>query len=112
MSADMKPVIARLVGLLVAGDYQEVVRLTGGVRLDAESIRKAITQYGRALVLPPESVYEQMDVIEIGNAVPQKWSINMPLWTAEEGRSDLTLSITVIRMDETYSMELDDIHVL
>jgi hypothetical protein len=112
MGADMKRVIARLVELLVAGDYKEVVRMTGGVRLDAESIRKAITQYGRALVLPPESAYEQLDVIEIQDAVPQKWSLNLPLWTVEEGRSELTLSATVVRTDETFSVELDDIHVL
>lgn len=35
-----------------------------------------------------------------------------PLWTREEGRSDLTLSVTAIKQGETYTVEVDDLHVL
>jgi hypothetical protein len=36
----------------------------------------------------------------------------MPLWTREEGRSDLSIAITVIADGEGFRIELDDIHVL
>lgn len=36
----------------------------------------------------------------------------MPLWTIEEGRSDLSLELTLVENDKTISIELDDIHVL
>ena len=53
-----------------------------------------------------------MDVIEVKNAQPRRWSIAMPLWTQEEGRSDLTLEITVIEQQNDFLVELDDIHIL
>ena len=73
---------------------------------------KAINDYGRKLVLPPEDVFELMDVVEVRNAQPQQWSVAMPLWTREEGRSDLSIGVTVIADEDGYSVELDDIHVL
>jgi hypothetical protein len=36
----------------------------------------------------------------------------MPLWTKEEGRSDLTLELTVTMGANDTQIELDDIHVL
>jgi hypothetical protein len=53
-----------------------------------------------------------MNVVEIKNAKPNRWSIAMPLWSKEEGRSDLTVEITVIEREGGELVELDDIHVL
>ena len=36
----------------------------------------------------------------------------MPLWTQEEGRSDLTVGMTIIEQQNNFVVELDDIHVL
>jgi hypothetical protein len=36
----------------------------------------------------------------------------MPLWTREEGRSDLSVEITLIAQNGDFRIELDDIHVL
>ena len=36
----------------------------------------------------------------------------MPLWTKEEGRSDLSIEVTVIKETSGFKIELDDIHVL
>jgi hypothetical protein len=36
-----------------------------------------------------------------------------PLWTAEEGRSDLTLELRLIEFaPEAYEVEIEDLHVL
>ena len=43
---------------------------------------------------------------------PPRWSVRMDLWTAEEGRSDLSLELTIIESGRGYTVELDDIHVL
>jgi hypothetical protein len=43
---------------------------------------------------------------------PDAVTLDVPLWTREEGRSDLTLSVTAIRRGETYTVEVDDLHVL
>jgi len=36
----------------------------------------------------------------------------MSLWTAEEGRSDLSLELTITESGNGYLIEVDDIHVL
>jgi hypothetical protein len=53
-----------------------------------------------------------MNAVEVKNAQPKKWSIAMPLWTHEEGRSDLTMEMTIIEKANGFAIELDDLHVL
>jgi hypothetical protein len=44
---------------------------------------------------------------------PKCWSVNLPLWTKEEGRSDLTLQMHFTESDGAlYAVEIDDLHVL
>jgi hypothetical protein len=50
-------------------------------------------------------VYEQ-------TSQPDAVTLDVPLWTREEGRSDLTLSVTAIKQGDTYTVEVDDLHVL
>ena len=40
-----------------------------------------------------------------------KWAVDLPLWTQEEGRSDLMLSMTAWDRDGTIAVEIDDIRV-
>jgi hypothetical protein len=39
-------------------------------------------------------------------------ALDVPLWTSEEGRSDLTLSLTATKRGGDYELEIDDLHVL
>jgi hypothetical protein len=71
----------------------------------------AIADYGRHLVSPPDSAFGFMDVVETLNVQPPRWSVVMPLWTQEEGRSDLSLELTIIREDDSFRVQLDDIHI-
>jgi hypothetical protein len=43
---------------------------------------------------------------------PRTWAVALDLWTAEEGRSDLTLSATVTAVGHNIDVEIDDLHVL
>jgi hypothetical protein len=77
-------------------NYLELERLSHGVRLKAEHIRAGIAEYGRVLALPPEGIYDLLDIILISNTHPAEYSIRCPLYTAEEGRSDLEVQATLI----------------
>jgi hypothetical protein len=112
MTDRLREAAHQVLRMLVDGEYHEVAELTEGVRLPADEIRKAITDYGRKLVLPPVGAYEELDAIEIKGSNPPSWSMSIPLWTEEEARSDLTLEMTVTLLDSAVSIELDDIHVL
>ena len=100
------------VDLLVAGQYDQLEKETSGTRLSARDVASAVEQYGRVLIAPPEQAYEDIDVVRIGRVSPPRWSVRMSLWTAEEGRSDLSLELTVAESGDGYVIEVDDIHVL
>src|SRR5205814_2086152 len=104
--------VRKIIELLVAGRYQEVAQITHEQRLDAQSIQRAIRDYGRQLEMPPEKEFDRLDVIKVENTEPPRFSVRIPLWTAEEGRSDLTLELTLIKSNNDCMVEVDDIHVL
>jgi hypothetical protein len=112
MNEKLKEQVSQIVSLLVAGKYADLEQQTLGVRLTANEIAIAIVDYGRTLVLPPQDGFTLMNIVEVKNAQPKRWSIAMPLWTKEEGRSDLTVDMTIIERENGFSIELDDIHVL
>lgn len=88
--------IERLVKLLVEKKYAEIASLTKNRRLTETQISEAITEYGRILVSPPHSYHEHIDIVPVIDSKPQRWSVDFPLWTLEEGESDLSVEITCI----------------
>jgi len=104
--------VAAVVALLVEKNFERLVSLTRGIRLSSEEIARAVADYGRILIEPPTEAYELMQVVPVEGSKPRKWSVTMPLWTQEEGRSDLSVSLTLIESPEGLRVELDDLHVL
>ena len=105
-------VVHDVVAQLAAGRYADLERRTRGVRLSADELAHAVREYGRQVIPPPDAVLP-LDVVPITGAELPAWSVNVPLWTAEEGRSDLTLELTVRAGPAgAYDVEIDDLHVL
>ena len=112
MTTTLDVPVRLIVELLVGRGYEQIAGMTGGQRLDSASIEAAIRNYGRTLVMPPDTAFSQLDVVPVKNARPPRWSVRMNLWTIEEGQSDLSIELTLTEMGEDYIVELDDIHVL
>jgi hypothetical protein len=104
--------ISKIIALLAAVRYEDIFNLTGGVRMSIHEIQTAINDYGRTIVLPPDSAYSLLDIVAVKNVPFDQYSVRMPLWTKEEGRSDLTLEVTCKFFEEREEVELDDIRVL
>lgn len=104
--------VERIVQLLAERKFGQIESLTRGVRLSAQEMETALDEYGRTLVRLPRNAFKLMDIIPHHSEKASSWSVIMPLWTAEEGRSDLSLELTLIRQGDDVSIELDDIHVL
>lgn len=103
----------RVVEWLVKRNYERIEAYSGGVRLSASHLAKAVADYGRKLTMPPASAFQELDVIEVRGSSPKAWSVRCDLWTEEEGRSDLTLEMTLIEQDgELLAVEVDNLHVL
>ena len=101
-----------MLGLLAQKEYAQLAELTNGVRLSAQEMAKAVADYGRTLVVPPRDAFNLLDAVQVRGAQPTRWSITMPVWTKEEGRSDLSVVLTVTDHGNGFSIELDDLHVL
>jgi hypothetical protein len=65
---------------------------------------------GRLVALPPEA----WDLSECGRGEgePATWWIVVPMWVANEGRSDLSLEATIRERSGHVSIEVDNVHVL
>jgi hypothetical protein len=113
MSSELlEPVVRFVVSQLVEGGYADAVRNCTTSRLTADDLAGAIRDYGRTLVEPPPGAYRDLDAVAVRDASHPTWSVRAPLWSREEGRSDLTLELTITRDGDRWDIELDDLHVL
>ena len=109
----IRDTVHRLTEMLVAGEYDGIEEATQGRRLTAEQLRQAVEEYGRKLRMPPEVVFDDLDVNKIEGAIPRAWWVLVDLWTVEGGRSDLTLEIRLTDTGgELYDIETNNLHVL
>lgn len=105
--------VLRLVNLLVDKKYSEIADWSKKKRLTEKEIKEAIDEYGQMIIFPPANFLNEIDVIEIATSKSKKWSVVFPLWTTEDGKSDLSVEITVIdSSNQYYDIEVDNIHTL
>jgi hypothetical protein len=105
--------IRTVVDLLVRGEYETLERMTRGQRMSADQIEGAVAEYGRTLTRPDEeSWWPLVDVVPV-ESEPGRFHAAVPLWTCEEGRSDLSVEIWLTEFaSDVYAPTLLDIRVL
>jgi hypothetical protein len=110
----LQSAVQHAVDLLVSGKYFELEALSGGRRLSAAELEQAVRDYGRELTNEPGGKCSWRERVEIRSPENREgWSLYVDLWTVEEGRSDLTLELTVWESaDGGLEVEIDDLHVL
>jgi len=79
-------------------------------RVTAAELQRVVRDYGRTLVDPPEDAFSDADAYATEEG--REWAIDLDLWTEEEGRSDLTLSLTARLDGGEVKLAIDDLHVL
>jgi len=70
--------VAKIAGLLAAGEFESTVQACSETRLSADDIRNVIHKYGRRVVVPPEDAYASVDVIRVARAEVPTWSVTEP----------------------------------
>jgi len=112
-AAKAKKTVEEVLRFIVAQDYESLLQLAPDSRVTAAEVEKAITEYRCRPVMPAAPIEELLDVVEVKGSRPKSWSVNLPLWTKEEGRSGLTLEMRFTESEAAiYSVEIDDLHVL
>lgn len=113
MSSELlEPVVRSVVNQLVSGEYADAVRGCSASRLTADDLLGAVRDHGRTLIEPPPDAYRDLDVVRVRDSSRPTWSVRAPLWSREEGLSDLTLDLTISRDGGRWDVEIVDLHVL
>lgn len=108
--------VRELAAMLTRRDYAGIEALTGGTWLTAPELLAAVSEYPATFVEPPSPDAAPLDVIEVEQgeqSAARRWSVNVPLWSVEEGRSDLTLEVTVMESSSgSFIIQVDELQVL
>lgn len=105
------PTIQSLLDQIIAGNFKELESDGRSGRLSALGIEKAIINYGNKLVPIPLKVLESTEVIRVDSS-DELWAVDIDLWTDEQGKSDLTLSLWVRIANGEITSEILDVHVM
>jgi hypothetical protein len=112
-AAKLRITLTAITDRIARCDYEGVCQLAQTSRLASSELERVVLNYGRHLVPLPSTAFEAIDLIPISNSRPQQWSVVVPLWTKEEGRSDLSLELTIEdSATPAYRVEIDGLHVL
>lgn len=113
MTVDTKFIdpIRALVETLIKGHFDQLERDGRSGRLSSHELKEAVKAYGRTIIALPDEALRLADVYPVKGQM-STWAVDVPLWTAEEGRSDLTLSLTVSESQDGVRLEIDDLHTL
>lgn len=104
-----RPALAAVIGLVAAGDVA-AMRANPKIRLRGGDPLLWVRDYPATLTaLPPEG-WDLADALQL-EASPGTWSVVIPLWTSQEGRSDLSLEATINDIDDGPVITIDNIHV-
>lgn len=52
-----------------------------------------------------------IDAVRISGSNPPAWSVTASTYTEEEGLSDLSLELTLIKAGDDFRVEIDNLHV-
>lgn len=111
--ARFRPALSDVVERLAALDYQGLKR-DGIDPLPDSDLSWWIRNYGDAgatIVPLPGEAWAEADAGPV-DARPGHWWVVLPLWTREEGMSDLSLEATVTESGDGIVVVIDDIRVL
>ena len=113
LDGPLRTAVSIAVNLLVDGEHEVLESLTGGRWLTAEQLRRAVVEYGRTLVRPPDSAFNALEVVRAPDQQPATFQIAFPLWTMEEGPSDLVLELRLIESPPggVFETEVVGLHV-
>ena len=117
----LRPALAEVVDRLVAGDFEGLKR-DGIDPVPDSDLGLWIREYGRApgtdepgratLVSLPDEAWDVAELIAELPGPPRVWTVDVDLWTVEEGRSDLTMQAEVTETPDGLKVVVQDIHVM
>ena len=106
----VRSIVIDLLVLLADGDYESVMERCGYSLMDGDDLQAAVAEYGRKVVAPPAD-YRFLRACELKARAVPTWHVDADLWT-EEGRSNLTLEMTIEFESSGPVIGINNLHVL
>ncbi len=85
--------IKKMNNWLVAGNYKALESYSQKKNMDSEYIREVISDYPFQLIHYPNDDAIEPYILEYDE--PHAWGVTCPLWTKEEGKSDLVIDFDI-----------------
>ncbi|MDR2081293.1 MAG: hypothetical protein LBP54_05345 [Campylobacteraceae bacterium] len=79
-------------------------------RVNIMDLERVVNEYNKTIMPLPDNAFELTEIYRIDKE--NRIDIYIPLWTKEEGRSDLTLSLKCFLENNKPKIEIDDLRVL
>lgn len=104
--------IRDVVRQLAGGNYADLVADGRAGSFTAELLQNAMGQFNLTLLELPDDVWASPYAVAFYNERHKLWSIDVPLWTEEEGLSDFTLQLSASDADAGTKLVIEELHVL
>jgi hypothetical protein len=106
---EVKDIVRRAVGMLAAGEFDELEQWTAGQRLSAGEMAQALERYGVRFVLPPDDdLFSETEFYDVSGDQPAYYAETI-LWS-ERGPTDLQLRLDVSETGPgQYSVGVNDL---
>lgn len=108
----LKSIVWNVVNLLAHPEQIDIYDVFSQSRVARDDLFRFIEEYGRTLVSPPVGVYDNLNAVRVSDELRELWAVAAPLWTKEEGRSDLSIELTINLSHDQPIVELDDCRVM
>ncbi|MDR0713006.1 MAG: hypothetical protein LBF89_01905 [Bacteroidales bacterium] len=105
-----KGIIKSLVMDLSNKSYNKIKKEKINGRVNIIELENIIKEYGKTIIPLPEEAFNIANIYNIERE--DRMNIYIPLWTKEEGRSDLTLSLICHLKNNKPTIEINDLEVL
>jgi hypothetical protein len=105
-----EPLIREIVCSVSNRDYDIVKANYPNSRIDTDDLKRVVAEYGRIIVPLPEEAFSKAEIYKINDG--NRLDVYISLWTKEEGRSDLALSLSCCMINGTPTIEINDLRVL
>ena len=105
-----KSKIERIVLNISNNNFTEIEKNKENGKISIEDLKRVINDYGSSIIPLPSNAYDIAETYFIERE--NKIDVYMPIWTKEEGRSDLTLFVSCFEKNGTPFVEINDLHVL
>lgn len=104
---EYKKRIQEFIYCLVRKDYQAVNNLMLANSVPIQDIRRVIEEYGCTIIPLPVKAFDLALSYQISD---KQVDIYIPLWSEEEGQSDLTLSLSCFKNEN--KIKINDLEIL